>query len=537
MSRTDPRLRRLLVPAAIVAALLIGGAAAVTASASDQAGYRTAAAEIRDVQQVLETVGTIEPVSQAAVAFPTSGTVAAVYVSVGDQVTTGTPLADLDIEQLERDRREAQATLDQAELVLALALTGEDVSSVVAGGAPGGGFGQAVSGPDIGAAQQAVVDAQAAVDVAMADASAALANATQVCATTATTPTTTTTTEPTSTSTTAAATSATDDTSAACIAALDAALAAQQAVAEAQQDLEAAMATLSDLLDAQAEREDEPSEPSQETAGGDVPSEGTDPGGSASAVAPSADGVAGAESASSSPSAEDLVAYQKAVDAAELDVVVAQHAIDQGTIVSPVDGTVVAVGLEEGDEVTAGSSTQAITVVSDTGFEVTTTVSVNDLPDVEVGQAATVTPDGADEPLAGEIVRIGVTPDTSSITPTYDVTIGFAGDTSALRNGSTASVAIVTDAVDQALAVPTSAVAVDGDQASVQTLDDGEPTTTEVEIGAIGQSWIEITDGLTQGDEIVLADLDEPLPGSATDGSGATTNGPGGFGGFGGPGG
>ena len=49
-----------------------------------------------DVDAVLNGVATIEPVSQATVAFPVSGTVASVDVEVGDRVAVGQTLATLD---------------------------------------------------------------------------------------------------------------------------------------------------------------------------------------------------------------------------------------------------------------------------------------------------------------------------------------------------------------------------------------------------------------------------------------------------------
>ena len=45
-------------------------------------------------------------------------------------------------------------------------------------------------------------------------------------------------------------------------------------------------------------------------------------------------------------------------------------------------------------------------------------------------------------------------------------------------------------------------------------------TATEpvaVQVGVVGTTWTEITAGLTAGQQVVLADLGEPLPGSATD--------------------
>jgi hypothetical protein len=37
-----------------------------------------------------------------------------------------------------------------------------------------------------------------------------------------------------------------------------------------------------------------------------------------------------------------------------------------------------------------------------------------------------------------------------------------------------------------------------------------------VQVGVVGDTWTEITSGLTAGEIVVLAQLDAPLPGSAT---------------------
>ena len=509
--------------AALVAATTIGLAISTSARSEQGGGYRTAIVGRHAVDQVLATVGTIEPVAQAAVSFPVGGTVASVDVRVGDTVVVGRRLASLEVGDLEAARTSARASLDQANLVLQLALDGEDLSGVT-GGAPSGGFGRPSSVEDTSLrdAMAAVVAAQASVTDALAAAEAAAANAEDVC-------------------------SADVEGTTSCQAALAASLEAQRTLAQAQSDLVAATSDLTDLLEALAEEATtattttttttaptDPGTPTPSVPGASTPtappSGGSDPTASA--------GNGPSSPASASPSAEDLIAYQKAVDAAELSVVVAEQELAQATIVSPVAGTVVAVELEAGDEVTAASATQHIVVVADGGFEVTTKVSVDDLTDLEVGQAATVAPDGVDDPIAGEVVRIAVAPDTSDGANTYAVTIGLTGDTSTLGNGSTAAVEIVTAASTDAIAVATSAVTVDGQAATVQLLVDGKPEVTEVTIGAIGTTWTEVTEGLEEGDVVVLADLDEPLPGSATESTsqgsqGAITGFPGGLpGGF-----
>lgn len=260
----------------------------------------------------------------------------------------------------------------------------------------------------------------------------------------------------------------------------------------------------------------------------------TGSGSSPSAPSASADSSTTGATTPTAVTGSQLVAYQKAVDAAALDLLVAEQAIQQATIVSPIDGTVVSLGLGAGDDVTAASSTAAVVVAGAGGFELTTTVSVADLPDVEVGQSVVVRPDASAQELEGSVVAIGVTPSASSTTD-YPITIGITGDSSGLRNGSTASISIITSDEVDAVAVPSSAVTTDGDRRTVSVVDAaGQTTDVTVEVGAVGGAWIAITDGLDLGQTVVLANLDEALPGSATDAT-ATTTGRVGAGATGGP--
>jgi multidrug efflux pump subunit AcrA (membrane-fusion protein) len=576
--------RRILAGGAAVALLAFGGAAVATAGADEDAGYRTATAAQHEVAQVLEQVGTIEPVSQASVAFPVSGTVERLDVKVGDTVLVGEVLAELDTTELTRTLHERQATLAEAELVLQKALDGEDVSGLAGVGPAGGGVAatgisadlsnstatvrtvslatgtsttstapsttapasttadptaptsesSAAVDDELRAAQQAVLDAQQAVDRNLAVAQAALDNATEVCAAVgsgsdASTPTTT---------PDEATAEATDDSAGieACRTALAAVLSAQNQVAADQAALAEASRALDALL---AERAaDTSSGGSSGSSGGADAAPGSGTGSTASGSLPGG-ATTGAPSGSdtaattSSPSAEALVAYQKAVDAAAAQVAVAEQAVDQARIVSPIAGTVVAVGLGVGDAVTADSDTATVVVVGTGGFEVTTHVTVDDVADLEVGQSASVLPDGSSEAIAGEVVRIGAA-DSSSGSTTYPVTVGLTGDTEGLGNGSVASVSIITARAERALAVPLSAVTPAADDGHTVTVLAGDTTrTVDVEVGAVGQRWVEITSGLEDGDEVVLADLDEPLPSSATEareqtGSGGGQGGPGG---------
>ncbi len=502
--------RRRMLGVAVGAVIVVIALVASRALSAGTQGYQVATVTTRDVVSTWDGVATIEPTSQASVAFPVSGTVETVDVREGDTVVVGQTLATLDEAALVEALHQKQSTLAQAKLTLARALDGEDVggsgspsgsnavvptAATTSGGqdtsAPSGG-GNATS-PQVAQAQQAVLQAQQQVDAALAKSSEALAAASSVCAASSAPP-------------------SEDEGSVvadvtACETALQQVLVQQQATAQAQRELADASRALDQLLAQQA------------TAG------------STSSSTP-ANGRAESSSSAASPSAADLAKYQAAVDAAAADVVAAQQAIGQATMVSPIAGTVTSVDIAVGDDVSSGSTTDHIEIVGAGGYEATTTVGIDDIADVKVGQSASVAPDGVGRRIRGEVVAISISPVDGSTT-TYLVTVALQGKTDDLRIGSTGSVSIVTERADGATAVPTSAVAVGANRSTVQVLAGSEVTTVPVEVGVIGDTWTQIVSGVTSGQTVVVADRDKPLPTSATDSSNGTQV-RGGFGGLGG---
>jgi RND family efflux transporter MFP subunit len=228
-----------------------------------------------------------------------------------------------------------------------------------------------------------------------------------------------------------------------------------------------------------------------------------------------------AATATKAPSAADLVAYQSAVDAATANVTVAQQALAQATVVSPIAGTVVAVNVAPGTAATAGSSTQTIVVAGVGGFEASTTVSLDDVPSLKIGQHATVTADGATTAIAGSIVSISAVP-ASSTSTNYRVVIALPADATGLLNGAIGSVAIMTGTA-AGVAVPTSAVTTTGAIHTVRVLEGTVVQTVPVQVGVVGDTWTQITSGLQAGQQVVLAAVDEPLPNSATSASTTAT--------------
>jgi len=460
-----------------------------TVAGSSETRYRVAVATTADVLSTINAVEAIEPVTSATVAFPTAGKVQAVNVQVGSVVTPGEALASLDPSALQDTLHQRQASLANAELSLSKALEAQTAAADAAAAAadaststtfPGGGGGGSLTA-QIAAAQRQVTGAQHQVDTAITNANTKVTQAATPCAS-----------------------PSTQQQIQACQTALASVTSAQAGVQSAQQTLATDMTTLDGLLRQQA------------SAGG---------GSSPSTIPSGAGGGSGRTGGASAavPTAADIASDQAAVDSVQQAVTVAQQAIEQSTISSPIDGTVVQVTIVAGQSVTAASTTATIVIAATGGFESSLTLSVDQIPKVRVGQPATVLPDGFDRVLRGEVAQISIQPTSTSGTATYRVIIALSDQPTELRNGSIGTASIITATAKNALAVPTSAVHVDGATRTVNVLNGSTVTPTEVQVGIVGNDLTEITSGLESGLKVVLADLREPLPGSATKASSSSS--------------
>ncbi len=484
-----------------VAVVALGLLARATFADTSATSFRTATVTRDTVLQTLNRVGTIEPVAQATVAFPVAGTVASVAAKVGDAVTAGQTLATLDTTTQSGELATKQAALAAAQLTLDQAVNGPVTSATGAAttgaSATTGARGTSV---DLSPALQQVLNGQQQVDADLGAAQAALGTAADACS------------PPAATGDTTPTPPSSGLGTAACIAAQEQAFGAQQAVAAGQQWLAEAESVLDDgLAEAIASARS---------------------GGSASGTAASQQ----SGSQPSAPTAAQLVADQATVDAAEAAVRVAQQNIDQATVVSPIAGTVGAVNLVPGQQVSAGSSTANAVVVGEGGWEVATTVTVDDVDKVKTGQTATVVPDGTGERLGARVVSIGVAATTTGTATTYPVVVGFTASPTGLHNGASASVAIELARATDALTVPTSAVRTVGTLHVAAVMASGKSRTVPVQVGTVGSERTEVTSGLSVGQVVVLADMNQPLPASNTTNTGGGLGGLG-RGGFGGDGG
>jgi multidrug efflux pump subunit AcrA (membrane-fusion protein) len=559
-SRRGPHRRGWAISlAALVLAGIVAGVTLWATGASGDTGFRLGVVSTATVRQTLGVSGTADPVNQGTAAFQVAGTVSGVNVAVGQQVTAGQTLASLDPTTLTQNVSSAQSTLTAAQAKLAEDESGQS-STTSASSSSGSGTSTANSttsnaattalvtttafviaastGPTLAQAQQAVVAAQQAADADAATAAVAFAQAQSACAGTG--PTTSTTT----TSSTTTTTPTTDP--AACTNALSRSLAAQQQVATDQKAVATAEATLAQVL-ASTSGSGGAGGSGATNSSGSTSGTGSGSSGTSGSTGRTSTGTSGGSSAggsgdSSTNSAQQLATDQASIDSATASLIEAQQSLADAQLTSPLTGTVASVDLAVGQAVTAGSASDAITIINSGSYQATASLTSTQAAEVKVGDQALVTVNGINGTLTGSVTRVGPV-DASDSSYTYPLIVLLTGGSHGIAAGSTAQVQVVLHQVADTRAVPTSAVHTVGHSSYVFVPASGGEARKKIAVGIVGSVYTQVTGGITKGATVVLASLSEAVPSSSTSSSTSGFGGAGfggggiGGGGFGGAGG
>lgn len=248
---------------------------------------------------------------------------------------------------------------------------------------------------------------------------------------------------------------------------------------------------------------------------------------------------------------------QTAVDAAEADLAGA-------TLTAPVSGLLTTVDLEVGDVVTGsgsssgsgstgstgstgatgmtggsgatGSSSTTSTssaqfvVVGTDAWQTSVSVSESDVALLSVGNQAELTTSSSTDTVYGTVTEIGLLSSSSGGVAAYPVTIDVTGSPEGLHDGESVDVSIIYERRTDVLTVPASAVTTeDGRTVVTQEGADGATVTTAVTVGETSGNLVEITEGLAEGDEVLVTAFSPRASGSGdSSGSGDTQQWPGG---------
>jgi membrane fusion protein, macrolide-specific efflux system len=222
----------------------------------------------------------------------------------------------------------------------------------------------------------------------------------------------------------------------------------------------------------------------------------------------------------------EMAALQAQADSAQVNVAQSRLALERTTITAPMDGTVVAVAVEQGQTVSAAQNAPTLVKIAqlDTMI-VKAEISEADVVRVAAGQKASFTILGdPDTQFPAELRALEPAPQQLATADTiasdkavyFNGLLQVANPERRLRIGMTAQVSIVLDSAQNALLLPVGAVDLAGaDGPSVQVLVGGAPQMRGIKTGLTDKVNIEILDGLAEGELVILPS------GSGGDGDGA----------------
>ena len=202
------------------------------------------------------------------------------------------------------------------------------------------------------------------------------------------------------------------------------------------------------------------------------------------------------------PTAAEVTQAQAAVRAAELALERARGNLAAATLTVPFDGVILEVNAQPGETVSAGVGLVELT--DPAAVEVQTSVIEEDLPLVQVGQEAQLFFDARpDAELEGTVSRI-VPQRLPGDRPLYPVLIAVADLPDGLLAGMTVDASIVVDSRGDVLRLPRALTKARSDgTATIQVWTGSEIEERPVRTGLRGDVYVEILDGLSEGEQVV----------------------------------
>ncbi|HET7294902.1 MAG TPA: efflux RND transporter periplasmic adaptor subunit [Vicinamibacteria bacterium] len=250
---------------------------------------------------------------------------------------------------------------------------------------------------------------------------------------------------------------------------------------------------------------------------------------------------------------DSAVAQQKASEAAvsQAEAALNQAEVDLGhsVIVAPIDGVVLARNVDVGQTVAASLQAPTLFVIANDLKRMRVNVAIDeaDIGRVEPGQAASFRVDAwPDEVFEGVIEQVRLQPIVNQNVVTYNTIVAVSNDASKLMPGMTATVSVETRRRDGVLRVPAAAArfrpearepgarnagpAEAGRRGRERPLyvpgPGGRPEPREAKLGLSDGRYVEVIEGLREGEAVITGQRGAPAAGGAAarPSPGATNN-------------
>lgn len=177
-------------------------------------------------------------------------------------------------------------------------------------------------------------------------------------------------------------------------------------------------------------------------------------------------------------------------------------------VVSPIDGTVNAINIKNGNDLSrlsSNSNSSAPIIIGDLNtLKAQVKVNEVDIVNVSIGQNVSLTFSAIDGLTSiGKVEKIDSLGTLTSGVVTYNVTIGFDSLDPRIKPEMSVSAAIITDVKQDVILVPNSAVKTQKGRSYIQILKGQTPENVAVKAGLSNDMQTEIISGINVGDKVI----------------------------------
>jgi HlyD family secretion protein len=215
---------------------------------------------------------------------------------------------------------------------------------------------------------------------------------------------------------------------------------------------------------------------------------------------------------------------EQRTDQARSNLAAARDTLSKTTMIAPMAGIVTALPVEEGEVAVIGTmnnpGTILLTIADMSVVEAVMEVDETDIPNVKVGQSATVTIDAyPNKTFNGTVTEVASSPmqrvgGSATEAVNFEVKIQITNPPEGVRPGFSASADIITGTRSKVVAIPMQALVVrekpgtgekgkPQDEEGVYAHRDKKAVFVPVTTGLAGENSIEVVTGLKEGEEIV----------------------------------
>jgi membrane fusion protein, macrolide-specific efflux system len=222
--------------------------------------------------------------------------------------------------------------------------------------------------------------------------------------------------------------------------------------------------------------------------------------------------------------ASQIDSDESSVNSAEDSLTTAKDNLADATLTSPISGTVASLDLTVGEQVSgtggasgggssgassdsadSSSGSAEIEVINTGRFIVSSDVDDTEIGSIKAGDQAVITPSGSDDSTSahGVVTSVGLIATDEDDVATFPVSISVTGTPSDLYAGATATVAIITEQLNNITEVPTAAISYSNGSATVTEVVGGSDKTVVITTGATSGIYTQVTSGLKAGDKVI----------------------------------